>query len=218
MDGSFPAHSRLPDGKQWAADYGVSLMTMKRALDVLVAEGYIIRRRGDGTFVRDWKSCGLSRNYSLKGAFETYQRNLTSRVLTFEIIPADEVVAEKLSLDVGSFVYHIIRVRLLEGRPIIMEYTYMPVAILPTLTLAHVETSIYGFLRKEMGRSVHSAVVKISSARPTERECREMGLTDRDYLMAIEQVACLDNCHVFEYAISHHLPDVFSFETVVFHQ
>ncbi|MBM9832268.1 GntR family transcriptional regulator, partial [Enterococcus faecalis] len=42
----YPINTLLPDGTALAKFYGVSLMTIKQALDVLVAEGYIMRRRG----------------------------------------------------------------------------------------------------------------------------------------------------------------------------
>lgn len=45
-----------------------------------------------------------------------------------------------------------------------------------------------------------------------------MGLAATDFVMAIEQVSYLDNCRVFEYSVSHHLPDVFDFQTVMFNQ
>ncbi|MET3559000.1 DNA-binding GntR family transcriptional regulator [Streptococcus rupicaprae] len=217
-DGSYPINSRLPDGKTLAEIYKVSLMTMKRALDLLVAEGVVIRRRGDGSFVRDWKSGKQSRLYSLQGAYQNYQEQLTSKVLTFDIIRPSEAVADKLSISTDDFVYHIVRLRLLENRPIIIEYTYMPVAEVPHLKREHVERSIYSYVTTELNRRVHSAFVKIAGKRPTVLECREMGLSPTDFLMEIEQVGCLDNCRVFEYSISHHLPEVFDFETVMFNQ
>lgn len=208
----------MPDGKSLATDYGVSLMTLKRALDLLVAEGYIIRRRGDGSFIRDWKQGVKPHLYSLKGAYENYDRALTSKVLTFEVIRPDRLVADKLSISTDEFVYHIVRLRLLDEQPIIIEYTYMPVSEIPSLKREHLETSIYSYIREELGRKIHSTCVKISGKRPTDLECQEMGLSPTDFLMEVEQVGCLDNCRVFEYSISHHLPEVFDFQTVMFNQ
>lgn len=199
-----------------AKSYDVSLMTMKKALDILVSEGYIIRRRGDGTWVRDWRNGRQSHPYSLQGAYENYGGKLTSKVLTFDIVRPSEQVADKLGISQDDFVYHVIRLRLLDNKPIIMEYTYMPLVEVPNLQRQHVEKSIYTYIRENLGRRIHSTSVKISGRRPNDIECQEMGLTEQDFLMEIEQVGCLDNCRVFEYSISHHLPEVFDFQTVVF--
>lgn len=212
----YPLHSHLPDGKTLADHYGVSLMTLKRALDILVAEGYIIRRRGDGTVVRDWKNKQLPHLYSLKGTYHDYGTRLRSKIIKFEVKRPSETVADKLSLNQDDFVYEIIRLRILDGRPIIMEYTYMPLEIIPGLKREHLEKSIYAYIQEGLGRKVHSAFVKVSGIRPNELEQAEMALTPQDFLMEVEQVGALDNCKVFEYSKSHHLPDVFDFETVMF--
>lgn len=217
-EGDYPIKSRLPDGKTLAAAHGVSLMTLNRALDLLVAEGYVLRRRGDGSFVRDWKTAGRSRTYSLNGSYDNYGGAISSKVLTFEVVHPSQEVADRLSLSMDDFVYHVVRLRVLEGSPIIMEYTYMPVAEVPGLSLSHVETSIYSYIKEGLGRKIHSTCLKISGQRPTALECQEMGLAATDFVMAVEQVSYLDNCRVFEYSVSHHLPDVFDFQTVMFNQ
>lgn len=215
-EGVYPIHSHLPDGKTLATAYDVSLMTLKRALDLLVAEGYIIRRRGDGTVVRDWKNKQLPHLYSLKGTYHDYGEYLTSKVIRFEVVRPSGLVADKLSLTAEDFVYEIIRLRVLDGRPIIIEYTYMPISVIPGLKECHLEKSIYTYIQEGLGRKVHSAFIKLSGVRPSLLEQGEMGLTEQDFLMEIEQVGSLDNCKVFEYSISRHLPDVFDFETVMF--
>lgn len=215
-NGTYAINEMLPDGKTLAEQYTVSLMTMKRALDTLVAEGYIIRRRGAGTFVRDWKHNQLPHLYSLNGTFHDYGERLSSKIIQFTIEQAGEKIAEKLGVTSDSFVYHIVRLRILDNRPIIMEYTYMPIDVIPGLKKEHLSRSIYAYINNELGRKVHSAYVKVSGERPTIFEQKEMELLESDFLMSIEQVSCLDDCRVFEYSISHHLPDTFHFETVMF--
>lgn len=214
--GKYEINKLLPDGKSLAEHHGVSLMTMKRALDILVSEGYIIRRRGSGTIVRDWKQNQLPHLYSLKGTFYDYGDRLSSKVLEFSVEHPEESIAEKLGISSDDFVYRIIRLRIVEGRPIIMEYTYMPIEVIPGLKKDYLEKSIYSYISNELGRKVHSAYVKVSGVRPTALECSELGVCDSDFLMSIEQVGSLDDCRVFEYSVSHHLPEVFHFETVMF--
>lgn len=193
-------------------------MTIKQALDVLVAEGYIMRRRGSGTLVRDWKAAQMPHLYSLKGTSHDYQKGLESKVLTFDVTRPSEEIAEKLSLSTDDFVYEIVRLRVLEGRPIIMEYTYMPISVIPELKHEHLKGSIYRYITEELGRKVYSAYVKVFAVRPNRLEKEQMQLADTDFLMEVSQVSSLDNCRVFEYSVSHHLPDVFNFETLMFNQ
>nr|WP_155963945.1 GntR family transcriptional regulator [Streptococcus ruminantium] len=217
QEGTYAINDKLPDGQTLASQYGVSLLTLKRALDLLVAEGFIIRRRGDGTLVRDWKSKGVSRLYSLKGTYHDYREHVTSKILKFEVIHPSAQVASKLCVNQDSFVYEIQRLRILDDRPIIMEYSYMPVDVIPGLSTKHLEQSIYGYIQDELGYKIHSAFVKVAGVRPNAIEQLEMNLSDTDFLMETERVSSLGNCKTFEYSIARHLPDVFHFETVIFH-
>lgn len=211
-------HSSLPNGKSLSQVYGVSLMTLKRALDLLVAEGYLIRRRGSGTFVRDWKSAQIPHVYTLIGATEDYSDRVRTEVINFDVISANAQVAEKLSIGLDDFVYKIVRLRHIESRPSIMEYTYMPIDIIPNVKRDHLESSVYHYIETVLGRKIHSAFVKVIGVRPNDLEKEKMALDVTDFLMEVEQVVSLDNCKVFEYSISHHLPDIFDFETVLFKQ
>lgn len=185
---------------------------------MLVAEGYLIRRRGAGTFVRDWKSVQMPHIYTLNGATEDYGDKVETEVLSFDVIRPDTLMAEKLSISEDDFVYKIIRLRHIDQNPSIMEYTYMPLDVIPNLKREHLQSSIYAYINDELGRKVHSAFVKVAGVRPSELERDKMNLRDTDFLMEVEQVVSLDNCKVFEYSISHHLPEMFDFETVLFKQ
>jgi len=51
VSGSLSPNARLPSGRTLAKDFGVARNTVDWALDQLVADGYIVRRRGAGSFV-----------------------------------------------------------------------------------------------------------------------------------------------------------------------
>lgn len=94
----------------------------------------------------------------------------------------------------------------------------MPIDIIPNLKRDHLESSVYHYIETVLGRKIHSAFVKVTGVRPNDLEKEKMALDVTDFLMEVEQVVSLDNCKVFEYSISHHLPDMFDFETVLFKQ
>lgn len=77
--------------------------------------------------MRDWKQNQLPHLYSLKGIFYDYGYRLFSKVLEFSVEHPEDMVAEKFGISIEDFVYRIIRLRVLDNHPIIMEYTYMPI-------------------------------------------------------------------------------------------
>lgn len=100
----------------------------------MVKEGLIVRRRGAGTFVKDYdassedatqlKQSGLGLTRKLKGKGE-----LKSEIIEFSVIPSDEHISKKLQIEEGSFVYHIIRKRVFDDKPYCLEITYMPISV-----------------------------------------------------------------------------------------
>lgn len=182
-----------------------------------MAEGYIIRRRGDGTVVRDWKAKRAPHPYSLNGNYRDYKERVTSKVLLFDVVRPSQEVAEQLGVNEADFVYKVIRLRSIDKRPVIVEYVYMPIELIPNLKKEHLERSVYAYIEEELGLKIHSAFVKVRGVRPNALEKEHLHLSDTDFLMAAERVTCLETCQTFEYSIAHHVPDVFDFETVIFH-
>lgn len=95
-------------------------------------DGYIIRRRGSGTVVQDWRQQEKARMIqTLTGTKAVYGSEVESKIIEFTIVGADEIIAEKLGISVGDFVYKIIRLRIIHSIPTIMEHTWMPISVIP---------------------------------------------------------------------------------------
>ncbi|MGM2836304.1 GntR family transcriptional regulator, partial [Bacillus cereus group sp. Bce025] len=52
LDGEYKINEKIPSSPVLAEEFDVSVLTIKKALDLLVRDGYIIRRRGSGTVVQ----------------------------------------------------------------------------------------------------------------------------------------------------------------------
>ena len=92
----------------------VSKMTVKKALDLLVAEGLIVKRRGSGTFIKDITEKEIHGIIDKKQFSGLTNNNLghkvTSKILEFKVVPSDLEVANNLKIEEGDFVYFIHRV------------------------------------------------------------------------------------------------------------
>ena len=178
-------------------------------------DGYIIRRRGSGTVVQDWHQQEKARMIqTLTGTKAVYGSEVESKIIEFAIVGADEVVAEKLGVSIGDFVYKIIRLRIIHSIPTIMEHTWMPISVIPGVEASVLEESIYSHIQNKLGLEVGTSVVRVKGIRPDDREKQFMNLTNQDFLMRVEQVALTDG-RTFEYSYADHLPETFEFETVI---
>ncbi|EAF6118321.1 GntR family transcriptional regulator, partial [Listeria monocytogenes] len=208
-------NEKLPQGRILAQKYNVSELTITKALNLLVREGYVVRRRGAGSFIKDFQNRTIAKFTPLTGSATVHKEKITSTVIGFSTEAPDSFVAEKLSIDQETLVYKIIRMREIEGVPSIIEYTWMPTTIIPSLTMKELESSIYSYISEELHLTIKSAHVNISGIRPSILEKKYLHLTDIDFLMRVEQIAFLDDGRIFEFSIANHIPSEFNFETVL---
>ena len=222
QNGEYQANDQIEDGDTLAGIYDCSVLTVKKALDILVGEGYLVRKRGLGTFVKKIvgaqagtadRSYGVNQYYTMGRSI--IRPNVTSCVETFEVVKSSEELARNLNIEPGDFVYHIIRVRLYDGDPRVVEYTWMPLSVISGLEMKHVEASIYSYITHELKLKIQSAHVSINATRPNDIEKKHFGMDDNDFVCEVVQTAFLDDSEIFEYSIAHHIPKYFEFETTV---
>lgn len=219
LSGEYMPNQQLPLEKELCERFEVSKMTVKRALDILVSEGLIIKRRGYGTFVKDLNQVEIQRLMMARqfmGTSALYEKgSVRSKVLNFSVDIASEEVSESLNIESGSFVYNIHRVRFLEGLPLAMEQTYMPIDVIPGLKLENVNASIYEYIESTLNANIQSAHRKITVRKSTSFEAQELGLEVGDPVGIVEQTGYLNTGELFEYSISTHKYDKFQVEFVL---
>lgn len=219
--GIYQPDDQLPPSGELERTYQASKMTVKHALDYLENAGLIVKRRGSGTFVKGLDTTDLDRlirrsRSQLLGMSSVYAgRAVKSKVLTFEAIAAPEAARGQLRLEVGSFVYHIVRVRYLDGKPLILEKSYMPVTLLPNLRQQHAEHSIFSFVRDELHLRIQSAhrIVRVRGA--DALEAAELHLASGAPVAVVQETYFLASGVPFNYSIATHEPEHFALETVL---
>ena len=215
QNGTFSANTRLPTEPELGEQYNVSRITVKKAIDKLVAEGFVIKRRGVGTFVKGLaeEAGGLSPQAS--GLFHTLDKSkIKSQVILFEVIPAQEEIADKLNIQPDDFVYHIIRYRYGENNWRTIDFCYMSILLIPGLKKEHLYQSVYEYIESNLGLRIQSAHRIITAKRPDKYDKEYLQLKDTDPVLCIEQVGYLDSGIPFEYSLQHHIGDDYEFKTV----
>ena len=125
--GAYPPGALLPSEAELAERYSVSRGTVRQAFAALRADGVIASRRGARRVV-----IGGPRVQSFGEllSFSRWARAIgevpTGCVVSLERRPATDSEAARLSLPEGGFVYFLVRVRLLSGRPVMLERAAYP--------------------------------------------------------------------------------------------
>ena len=142
-----PPGTPAPSERELVQLFGVARMTVRQALDALVAEGLLERIPGRGTFVADNRVDHVPR---LTGfAEEMARRGMApaSRTLLARVESAGPGIARALELGVGEPVVHWQRLRLADGAPMCVEDAYLAAAMVPGF-LEHLPQSLYAELER----------------------------------------------------------------------
>lgn len=209
LAGKYQKEDALPTQKNLAQHYQTSRVTIQKALNLLKIQGWIMTVRGLGSFV-----VGPNSIYDYEPAFSrgmTYKLGhlgeLKTKLISFEISTPNEIEQEKLMLSKDDLIYDIVRLRIFEGEPLALEYTIMPVALIPNLTLAVLSQSIYGFLTRELGYVIGKTHRKIKADRCDAYDQRYLDSELNDPILEFEQVVYLDSGIPFEYSQTRHRYD-----------
>jgi len=123
----YPEGSLLPNSEELEREFGVSEITIRKALAVLADEGLLERKRGLGTFVahsfRDLVTIELSGSAEhLVRMLDTLPTELS--VLGAGVVPCPNHVASALGLEAGAPVWRLEKVRYHQGSPFCHYYHY----------------------------------------------------------------------------------------------
>ena len=130
LTGRYPPHARLPSEKALMSQFGVSRITVRHALGVLAQEGLLSTVAGKGSFVAPPKPAqALGRLQGFAEAMRDQGYLAHNRVELLQERPASAAVARWLALAEGAPVTEIRRVRHLDGAPVSVDLTYVPVEL-----------------------------------------------------------------------------------------
>jgi GntR family transcriptional regulator len=201
--GQLTPGDRLPTEQDLAARLGVSRMTLRHALSELAQRGLVTRTvgRGGGTFVAEPK---LEQDLTtLAGFSEQLRRHgkvAGARVLAAAKIPAGPAAAAALELTEGDPVHDVRRIRLADGKPIVIEHSQFPAALFPDLLDCRLDGSLYELLAERYGQRPHRARESLEPVVAGVREAEALEVEEGAPLMLVERTAYSPAGQPLEYA------------------
>jgi len=169
MSGVFASGARLPTESELIRQYGVGRITVRHALEALVKDGLIERRRRRGTFVTERKSKRreFEERSDLTGSLDEIiaaEAGRAFKVIEMIRVEADPQEAEFLGLGSGDPLYRVKRLGLREGKPYNLTLDYLPAEIGEKLIIEELSAgSLLQTLETRFGLKLKSATQRITA-------------------------------------------------------
>ncbi len=202
----------LPSEREYSQLFQVSRMTIRQAINKLVNDGYLYRKKGSGTFVAEKKF-----EQALQG-LTSFTEDMTARGLTpsskllhFEIIPATPQVAATLQVAENTPVYEMKRIRLADDIPMALETCYISANLVKGLTEEIVSHSIYRYIEEKLQLEIGEATQIIESSLANETETELLKIKRGSPILLIERCTFLTNGNPFEIVRSSYRADRYKF-------
>jgi len=180
----------LPPEQDLAAIFGVSRITVKKALDILAAKGLVERRRALGTRVaRPPVTEDLARLTSYTEEMEARGLTVKTRVLATGRHVPDDAVREKLKLETGQETVFVRRLRgTTEQFPVLLVETEVP-AHLGITPDEDFTDSMYRIMETKHRISIAGAIDTIGASKATPEQAQLLGITKGDCVLVLEELA-----------------------------
>ena len=198
----------LPAERDLAVEFSVSRITVRKALDGLVADGLLVRRQGSGNFV----SGRVEKNYSMLTSFseDMRARGRTPRSIWLKRSVGAVTPEESLTLRLspGTPVYRFHRLRFADDAPMALEYATVVATALPSLE--SVETSLYEALERSGNRPVR-ALQRLRAVLLTNDQAELLKANAGEAGLLVERIGSTRDGRAIEMSQSYYRGDTYDF-------
>ena len=214
--GEYQFQELLPSENMFIHTYSCSRNTLRRAISVLVADGYVQTMQGKG--VRNIFQPTKQTSFTIGGiesfqesAIRNHQKPMT-KVLCFTELITDDKIAKRTGFTPGSSLYYLQRLHYLDGKPLIINHNYFLKDIVTSLTPEIAEGSIYHYLENTLHILIVTSKRIMTVEKMTQIDEKYLELGDYNCLAVVSSQTYNNDGIMFEYTQSRHRPDYFCFQ------
>ena len=191
--GEWSPGEAIPSEFDLAARYGVSQGTVRKAIDALAADNFVVRRQGKGTFVATHTEEAQSKFRFLRvRADDGHDEYPASRLVDVKRGKAGTEIARLLELKAGEPVVMIRRLLEWGGKPVVLDEITLPAALFRGLTRAKLDAypgSMYSFFETRFGVRMLNAQERLKAVPADAAAATALGVAPGSPLLAVERVA-----------------------------
>lgn len=217
MDGIYKPSQKIPSESELIKEFGVSRLTVRQAIGLLVQEGYLVSKRGKGSYVTsdpEKLSALFKRFYgSTDDLFYHTERLQTRKVKVLNIQPSP-VIRNKLRLNpTEKFVLEVTRIRFAQDTPVVITKSYMHTKYGQVLTEQKLLENplIIGILEKEAGITWRHVLQTMEATFADKTLAGQLGIASGSPMLRVERLIMASRHKPIIVAIGWFRSDIFKY-------
>lgn len=183
LNGELQDSDKLMTEAELGEKYHVSRITVRKAINILAEDGYVMKKQGIGTFVTTNKLNRVMKNkiLSFTEMCEAEGKKASAEILNVEWVKASTKVARQLKIQKDEKVLRVVRLRKNDGKVVMLEETCLPEKY-GYITEENLNDSIYAILRGHGTEIVH-ATKEVGICYATEHEAELLEVAAKQPLL-----------------------------------
>lgn len=197
--GRYKPGDMIPAELELAASYGVSRVTVRKALDRLTDQGLLQRAAGVGTFVKN--QVIKEKVPQLLGFTDEITRmgmTPSTKVTTFELIKVPKQIYQILQIDKDEMVYHFQRIRYANGTPFMLETSYMSARLYPDISFKVLNGSKYHYVEDTLGLKIAFNEHTVTPVMPSSDLMELFALGENQPIIKVDNTTHLENGQILD--------------------
>jgi GntR family transcriptional regulator len=195
--------SAIPSERQLSVDLGVSRLTVRAALDELVREGFLDRRRGSGTYVREPK---IAQELTMTSFSEEMRRRGMrpgSKTLSLTTTLAGAYLGRCLHVSPSEKIVVAKRLRMADSETMAIETLHVPDSLVPGLAPKDLDQgSFYELLSERYGITIVGGIQTIEPTVTNEEESSALGVPLHSPAFLFERTTRAETGEIVEFVRS----------------
>lgn len=217
IDGIYKPSQKIPSESNLIKEFGVSRLTIRQAISLLVQDGYLISKRGKGSYVTsdpEKLSTLLKRFYGSTDDLFYHSERLKTRKVSVVNIQPSPVIRKRLCLHPEEkFVLEVTRTRFSEDTPVVVTKSYMHTKygkFLPEKKLLE-NPLVIGILEKEAGIIWRHVLQTMEATFADKTLAEQLGVTSGSPMLRVERLIMASRRKPIILAISWFRADIFKY-------
>jgi GntR family transcriptional regulator len=212
--GEYKVGEMLPNEKDLSALYEVSRQTIRAALQVLFNEGFILRIKGKGTFVKAKALYQLSNMASFSEIIGNQKGVPNSIIYESKEMKVAPDINQKIGLPAGANCYYIERVRRNGDDNLCLEFTYInPKKVPGLIDLITPRTSLFELYEKQFNLTLSYGDYELEAINSDANTSRKLGIDENSSILLMHANIYLSNGEPLYYVIAYYVADKYVFKT-----